>query len=272
VTGAEVAGLLRGLRARGLSEATLANALRVVRAIYRLARVRKVVTRSPVDELDPSELPRPRPARNQRRLDEQELEALVRHVPQTYRVPIALLAYTRARVSEVLALCWRHVSFVDLELRVEQQLTRATREKPARFAPRKGDAPPYAAVIFPALEQVLVEQLASDQAAGRGGEDDLLVATRAGRPLIQRNLARAVEDAGTAAGLGHVTPHVLRRSFASLAARRGVDPVQAARMTGHSLGTWTRFYANDYGKAQRDEARQRMLDAGFGAVPWQQPR
>jgi integrase len=85
-------------------------------------------------------------------------------------------------------------------------------------------------------------------------------------PLIQRNLAKAVEDAGEAAGLGHVTPHVLRRSFASLAARRGVDPVQAARMTGHTLGTWTRFYASDYGKAQRDEARARMLEAGHGAV------
>jgi hypothetical protein len=55
-------------------------------------------------------------------------------------------------------------------------------------------------------------------------------------------------------------------SFASLAARRGVDPVQAARMTGHTLGTRTRFYASDYGKAQRDEARPRMLEAGFGAV------
>ena len=179
---------------------------------------------------------------------------------------VALLAYTGARVSEVIALCWRHVDFVDLELRVEQQLTRAVRWKPARVVGRKGAAPAYAAVIFPALERVLVEQLAAEQTAGRGGEDDFVVSTRSGHPLIQRNLAKAVEDAGKGAGLGHVTPHVLRRSFASLAARRGVDPVQAARMTGHTLGTWTRFYASDYGKAQRDEARARMLAAGFGAV------
>jgi integrase len=71
---------------------------------------------------------------------------------------------------------------------------------------------------------------------------------------------------GKAAGLGHVTPHVLRRLFASLAARGGVDPVQAARMTGHTPGTWTHLYASDHGKAQRDEARARMLEAGFGAV------
>jgi hypothetical protein len=29
---------------------------------------------------------------------------------------------------------------------------------------------------------------------------------------------------------------------------------------------WTRFYASDYGKAQRDEARERMLQAGFGTA------
>ena len=35
-------------------------------------------------------------------------------------------------------------------------------------------------------------------------------------------------------------------------------------MTGHSLDVFTRHYAGDYGKAQRDEARARMLAAGFG--------
>jgi integrase len=72
-------------------------------------------------------------------------------------------------------------------------------------------------------------------------------------------------ETARAAGLGHVTPQTLRRSFASLDARRGVDPVAAAKMTGHSLDVWTRHYADDYGKPQRDEARARMLEHGFGA-------
>jgi len=49
------------------------------------------------------------------------------------------------------------------------------------------------------------------------------------------------------------------------AGRRGVDPVEAARLTGHSLATWTTHYAQSFGKAQRDEARQRLLLFGFGA-------
>jgi len=62
--------------------------------------------------------------------------------------------------------------------------------------------------------------------------------------------------------LGKVTPLDLRRSFCSLAARRGVDPVQAARLTGHSLDVFTRVYAGDCGKVQRDEARARILAGG----------
>jgi integrase len=40
------------------------------------------------------------------------------------------------------------------------------------------------------------------------------------------------------AGLGKVSPHDLRRSFSSLAGRRGMDPNIAANITGHSLATY----------------------------------
>lgn len=267
VSGADVAAMLRGLRARKLSESTLKHSLTVLGAIYRLARSRKLVTRSPLDELDPGERPRTRYGPGGRRLDERELAALVRHAsdPAAYRVGVALLAWTGMRVSEALALRWSDVDFVDRELLVAGQLTRATRTEPARIVSRKGGADPYSALLFPDLERIFTEHLESELSAGRGRDSDFVLCTRTGRPLFQRNLGRAVEDAGKSAGLGHVTPHDLRRSFASLAARRGVDPVQAAKMTGHSLDVWTRHYASDYGKPQRDEARARMLEHGFGA-------
>lgn len=68
------------------------------------------------------------------------------------------------------------------------------------------------------------------------------------------------------AGLDRATPHDLRRSFCSLAGRRGVDPVEAAQITGHSPAVWARFYARSFGRAQRLEARRRMLEHGFGEV------
>jgi integrase-like protein len=91
--------------------------------------------------------------------------------------------------------------------------------------------------------------------------------SRTGRPLVHRNVAqRGVEKAASRAGLGKVTPHDLRHSFCSLAGRRGVDPVEAAQITGHSAAVWARFYARSFGKAQRDEARDRLLEYRFGAV------
>jgi integrase len=100
-----------------------------------------------------------------------------------------------------------------------------------------------------------------------GRDDNLVFLTRStGQPLSQRNTARAVAEAATAAGLGKVGPHDLRRSFCSLAGRRGVDPIEAAQITGHSPDVWARHYARSFGKARRQEARQRMLEHGFGAA------
>ena len=43
-----------------------------------------------------------------------------------------------------------------------------------------------------------------------------------------------------------ISPHDLRRSFCSLAGRRGIDPIIAANITGHSLATWQSAWARDY--------------------------
>jgi integrase len=120
--------------------------------------------------------------------------------------------------------------------------------------------------LFPAAERMLVELLASELAVGRGGDDDLVLCSRAGTPLNHRNVAtRGVQAAAKAAGLGKVTPKDLRASFCSLAGRRRVDPVEAAQLTGHTLAVWDKHYARSFGKEQRDEARARMLEHGFGA-------
>lgn len=118
--------------------------------------------------------------------------------------------------------------------------------------------------LFPAVENALAELLERELAAGRGQEVDLVFATRSGKPLSLRNVARAVEEAAASAGLERATPHDLRRSFCSLAGRRGVDPIEAAQITGHSPAVWARFYARSFGKAQRDESRDRLLAHGYG--------
>ena len=89
---------------------------------------------------------------------------------------------------------------------------------------------------------------------------------RTGRSPHQRTLADAVTEAGTGAGLGHVTPQMLRRSFASIAAKRIPDPAEAAHMTGHSLDVWVRHYVGRFEADARTDARKRLLDGGLGTV------
>jgi integrase len=181
---------------------------------------------------------------------------------------VTTLAFTGLRISEVLGLRWRDVDFVEGELYVGGQLSLSRSDRPARRVELlKTEASERYVPIFPAVERELARFRNEEEARGRGRDHDLVFLTRrTGQPLSQRNAARAVADAATAAGLGKVGPHDLRRSFCSLAGRRGVDPIEAAQITGHSPDVWARHYARSFGKAQRQEARRRMLEHGFGAA------
>jgi integrase len=274
IEGRHVAELVRDMRQEGYAEGTIASVLVVLRGIYRLARTRKLVSRSPVDELDPAERPKPKKGGAGRVLDEGELELLARHASDGYRPVVTTLAFTGLRISEVLGLRWRDVDCVEGELYVGGQLSLGSGTRPARRVELlKTEASERYVPIFPAVERELARLRNAEEAAGRGGDDDLVFLTRrTGQPLSQRNAARAVADAATAAGLGKVGPHDLRRSFCSLAGRRGVDPIEAAQITGHSPDVWARHYARSFGKAQRQEARRRMLEHGFGAAAPADPR
>jgi integrase len=179
---------------------------------------------------------------------------------------VTVLAFTGLRFSEALGLRWQDVDFVESELHVRGQLSMARRDRPARLAPAKTAASVRVVPLMPAVERVLVDQLEIEQRAGRGRDDDFVFVSRLGTPMHQRNVAvRGVEAAARAAGLGKVTPQDLRASLCSLSGRRGVDLVEAAQITGHSLAVWTKHYARSFGKALRDEARERLLQYGFGA-------
>jgi integrase len=178
---------------------------------------------------------------------------------------VVTLAYTGLRVSEALGLRWQDIDFVEGELHVRGQLSGERIKEPPRIVAAKTKASARIVPLMPAVERALVQLLDREQRRGRGVDGGFVFVTRSGRPVRQRNAARAVADAAKGAGLGPVSPHDLRRSFCSLAGRRGVDPVEAARITGHSLATWTTHYAQSFGRAQRDEARARLLSFGFGA-------
>jgi len=142
------------------------------------------------------------------------------------RIGVALLAFSGARLSEVLALRWQDVDFVELDLRVGGQWTRAKRGgRPARIVPRKSGRDPYTTRILPALEAELTRRLESEFAAGRGQASDFVCAMpRSGLPPHQRNLTQAVIDAADAADVGYARRRI---SVArSRRARPGASPTR----------------------------------------------
>jgi integrase len=266
VTTADVLALIADLRRRGMSEWTIAGTLTVLSSIYSLGRALGVVGYSPLDGLRTDD--RPKPSKNTDRvLDEHELELICRHAPANHRAVVTVLAYTGLRLSEALGLRWQDVDFVESEIAVAGQLLPATRDRAARHIPRgKSDASLRHMPMFPAVEKTLTDHLQAEMRDGRGQPDAFVFCTRTGKPLSAANVReRGVVKAGENAGLGRITPQDLRRSVCSLMGRRGVDPVEGAQMTGHTLAVWQEHYATSYGKQQRDEARARMLEHGFGA-------
>ena len=102
--------------------------------------------------------------------------------------------------------------------------------------------------LLPALRRQLVEWKLEAPHTDAG---ELVIGTADSKPVAERNLRRALDDAKTAAGLdggdARLSWHSLRHSFASMLATEGeVQATTLARLTGHSDPGFTlRVYARD---------------------------
>ncbi len=71
---------------------------------------------------------------------------------------------------------------------------------------------------------------------------DLLL-THRGRPIPPSRVDKAVQDAATVAGIGHIHPHQLRHTLATQAINRGMSLEAIAALLGHQTMTMTMVYA-----------------------------
>jgi site-specific recombinase XerD len=142
------------------------------------------------------------------------------------RALLELLYATGARVAEA---CGLDLDAVDQE----QQLVRLD---------GKGGKQRIVPLGEPAVDAVR-HYLAAGRPELVAGEttDALLLNTRGGR-LGTRDARTSVERAGITAGLGHVTPHTLRHSYATHLLEHGADVRQVQELLGHaSLATTQRY-------------------------------
>lgn len=184
-----------------------------------------------------------------------------RHVPR--RAMLATMCFAGLRLGELLELTWRDVDLAAGRLRI-------------------GRAKTDAGIRDVRLQPVLRDELASLKAArGHVGSDALVFGTSEGRPFGASNVRRRVlapavaladerlEQAGETPLPDRLTPHALRRTFASILVAVGTDPAAVMAEMGHTDPSLTlRIYAHAMrmGDAQREQLRALMEGADWADV------
>lgn len=169
---------------------------------------------------------------------------------------LATLAWAGLRVGELIDLRWRCVDLAGGTIRVEQSKTEA--------GVRDVDLQP----------ELREELIAWRQRAPRAGVDDLVFPTRGGgrqnrHNVRQRFVLRATERANeTLMAAGRpplpvgLSPHALRRSFASWLIAEGEDPAYVQSQMGHEDSSMTMdVYARAVRSGRRTVRSRRRLEA-----------
>jgi integrase len=184
---------------------------------------------------------------------ELDAEAVVRHGQR--RALLATLTFAGLRIGEALALRWR-----DVDLARGTIIVRAA----------KTDAGVRTVNILP----VLRDELAAYSARAKGDPDALVFGTSTGTPQCAENvryrlLAKAVDRANVKlakAGeelLPILTPHSLRRTFASVLFAIGETPPYVMAQMGHTTATLTlAMYARQMNRRDGEPERLKALVEG----------
>jgi integrase len=265
-----LARFLREKRDGGLSDWSRKGMLTPLGRVLSLAVRRGYISENPLRRLDSSELPKGRNRDDARVLCREELTALVKHAPDTFRPIIATLVYTGLRIQEVLGLVWGEVDFDAGVIRVRHQLTRATRDDPARRVKLKTTCSRREIRLEADLAVLLRRHKLSSPFSDH---DDFVFATSEGTPFYYRNVAvRGLDKAADAAGLNRegfpkLSFHDLRHTYGSHLVRQGLDVVRISRQLGHARPSITLdVYAHEFEQAQHAEDVNAKLTAAFGGI------
>jgi integrase len=217
----------------------------------------------------------------------EQLEQTIAAAHEPFRTLFTVAALTGARISELCGLTWADVRIDDIrdaEIEFAWQVDRHGNRRPT-----KTDGSARTVPIPRELATVLLRHRAAARSLRR---DAFVFASGTGRPLQQRNVARALREAQTRAvdALGHpvfpvlhevdersnpvpvprgVIPslHSFRHTVASRALLAGESVDEVAFLLGHRDGTVTRtVYVREVADARRRSMRRSRMTAEFGAA------
>jgi len=242
-----------------LADSTVSNIVKPLRACLATALAEGMIRSNPARDVT---LPRRERIvddddENVRALSRDQLSAFLAVVHPRYRLMLRFLAATGLRVSELLALQWRHLKLDGSNpcVRVRRGLVRGRFEPPKTRHGRRDVS--LSADLVSALRELRKQSEFHT-------DDDLVFPSLTGTTPLnpenvrQRVLAPAFEEAGTP----WASFHTLRHTAASLLFARGANAVQVQRFLGHhsaafTLQTYVHLLAGD-------EIEPLSLDAELG--------
>ena len=268
-----IAAFLRDRQAVGLASWTRKGMLTPMGRVFALAVRRGYITDNPLRRLESEELPKGTAKDQPRVLDRDEISRLLAATAFVYRPILSTKVFSGLRIMELLGLCWRHVDLEEGVIYVRYQLTRGSKQTPARLDDLKTRSARRDVVLLPELVVLLREHRRRAFQRGLAREHDYVFATREGTAFNYRNVAqRGLTSAADKAGLNpegkpRLTLHDLRHTFGSHLVRQGADVVTVSRQMGHARPSITLdVYSHEFAAVQHRDTITLKLGNAFSGI------
>jgi len=234
----DIVAYLDDLSSRGLAQSTRARKTSAVRGFFKFLHREKLVDVDPFKDIRQGRRSRKIPRQISVADIEKLLEAVAGDAPVKVRdrAMLELVYACGLRVSELVGLEMGRVNVRDGFLTVSGK-------------GGKERAVPIGRSAIGSLRQYLQE---ARPELDRAGRSTTLFVGRGGRPLTRQGFWKKLREYALAAGLGPVSPHMLRHSFATHLLEGGADLRAVQMMLGHADLSTTQIYTHVAGKRLRE--------------------
>ena len=232
-----------------LSDATVRNIMAPLRACLATAVREGLIRSNPARYADLPHRPTAEESEDEqvKAMSREELSTLLALIPDRHRLTFRVLAATGLRISEAVALQWRHLELDGSEphVKVRRALVKGRMGPPKSRHGRR--SVPLDGELVSALRQRRKD-------TDWPGDDDLVFPAGNGKPFGQPNLYRdALRLPREEANLPWVGFHTFRHTCASLLFAEGRNAVQVQRWLGHhspafTLSTYVHLLDGDLGE------------------------
>jgi len=232
-----------------LSDATIRNVLAPLRACLASAVREGLIRSNPARDVDLPHRPTAEESEEEqvRSMTRSELDTLLALIPDRHRLMFRLLAATGLRISEAIALKWRHLELEGSSphVKVRRALVKGRMGPPkSRHGRRR----------VPLDHELVVVLRRHRKDTDWPGAEDLVFPAGNGKPLSQPNLYRAaLKSPREEANLAWVGFDTFRHTCASMLFAEGRNAVQVQRWLGHhspafTLATYVHLLDGDLGE------------------------